>query len=600
VRSRFDLIWTEDIAIDEWRGDVVSARARGYIGSKKLRNSEVSHANACSAKVSAGQKNHPQQCVILDDQFYIVPQLYAHVAFDSGLATFVEKMIKDSKFRLEKTAPDVKGCSREQVESPQASFTSWLRRHDVDVNIIPVTVCLLDPGSLRPKFWNSYGGSDRHPCVEMEAFNSNCGEAKSTKLESGINYAISRFRKVTACQVEKPGSPSLAQTTPGLRNAAVDSGESLAQAMVRTGAHRPATVNSVSCTGEWSDWALSIGECAGTVHTKENGGRYGNKLFNLAAGIIRAYNLSLHLTVGKDIKSFVPHFPCMQPLVKHYYYFNSDERCDKVHDTFGDARLYKGTNLHFFQDNYWIRQVEEHRDLLRFMMQRYTISQTIPGPNDAVVYLRDFLWDRDNVHLMPVPKCKRLSQEEFLYRITDGKKLVAGTNCPPTIYFSSILDAGNYSRVWVVGDPVIIYKHEIAVFLGRRFNATIRGTSNQEADFQFLMAARTLIISPSTFAWWAAFLSSNSIIHFPIGPNAGNKNWCNMIFRGSMNSRTIYHDWINLYDFNETHSVSNVGPHNPSIIVNSSEAAARCFGRQTEREAISQMLIRTRDFFYGF
>ena len=49
----------------------------------------------------------------------------------------------------------------------------------------------------------------------------------------------------------------------------------------------------------------------------------------------------------------------------------------------------------------------------------------------------------------------------------------------------------------------------------KRWEAIIISTSELN-DFSFLLGAKTLIMSASTFSWWAAFLGSQETVYFPI------------------------------------------------------------------------------------
>ena len=60
-------------------------------------------------------------------------------------------------------------------------------------------------------------------------------------------------------------------------------------------------------------------------------------------------------------------------------------------------------------------------------------------------------------------------------------------------------------------------------------------------DFRWLRAARHVVLSPSTFAWWAAYLGAAEAIHFPIAPAVVPMPWCRLIVPGD--GRFVYHDF---------------------------------------------------------
>ena len=51
--------------------------------------------------------------------------------------------------------------------------------------------------------------------------------------------------------------------------------------------------------------------------------------------------------------------------------------------------------------------------------------------------------------------------------------------------------------------------------------------------------------SPSTFGWWAGFLSSKmTTVHFPLLPMKAPLPWCSLMVRFSnLARRFVYHDW---------------------------------------------------------
>jgi hypothetical protein len=99
---------------------------------------------------------------------------------------------------------------------------------------------------------------------------------------------------------------------------------------------------------------------------------------------------------------------------------------------------------------------------------------------------------------------------------------------PPTIFFSDILETRDWEHVWIVANPTV-HKHPVVRHLQARYGAQIFHGGSARADFQFLSAASTLILSPSTFAWWAAFLSEAATVHYPLMPMAVGMPWCGLL-----------------------------------------------------------------------
>lgn len=81
----------------------------------------------------------------------------------------------------------------------------------------------------------------------------------------------------------------------------------------------------------------------------------------------------------------------------------------------------------------------------------------------------------------------------------------------PVSYYRNILDRTQYSRLYIVtertDDPIVqrlcdLYRCEIV-------------SKDPLHDFRFVASAHRIIMSKSTFAWWAAWLSDAGEIHFP-------------------------------------------------------------------------------------
>jgi hypothetical protein len=117
---------------------------------------------------------------------------------------------------------------------------------------------------------------------------------------------------------------------------------------------------------------------------------------------------------------------------------------------------------------------------IRRWLQRPVSTADRPNPCDLVVHVRrrDYLW-----HGWALP----FSWYEQLIEQRSFRNLILVTDDPADPFF------------WRF----------------RRYRPILRSQS-ADADFDYLMAARQLALSPSSFAWWAAFLGQAEWIGFPV------------------------------------------------------------------------------------
>jgi len=121
------------------------------------------------------------------------------------------------------------------------------------------------------------------------------------------------------------------------------------------------------------------------------------------------------------------------------------------------------------------------KDTIRGWLQREPVAIVDrPHPRDLVVHVRrrDYLW---HGWALPFSWYERLI-EQICFR-----DLILVTDDP--------------------GDPFF--------WRFQRYKPILRSQSS-DADFDYLLAARQLAISPSSFAWWAAFLGQAEWIGFPL------------------------------------------------------------------------------------
>ena len=190
-----------------------------------------------------------------------------------------------------------------------------------------------------------------------------------------------------------------------------------------------------------------------------------------------------------------------------------------------------GPGAPFYQTAHWVDKLSANRQrLCHYLGMRRVLGNShkkpLPGPNDAVIYFR-------NYNTSPWSK---VFSVWFTFR---------RLRAPPFVFFERILTQNKFENIWIVAHPCQ-QKHPIVKEIVKKFGAKVH-TGNAEEDFQFISSAQTIIMSPSTYAWWAAFFSSSTTtVHFPIMPGPlPMDNWCELMMRHTENNRKrfVYHDW---------------------------------------------------------
>lgn len=82
----------------------------------------------------------------------------------------------------------------------------------------------------------------------------------------------------------------------------------------------------------------------------------------------------------------------------------------------------------------------------------------------------------------------------------------------PVSYYRNIIDRISWNRMTVVTSHV---EDPIVGRLSELYDCDVRSGSVID-DFRFLASAKRLVMSASTFAWWAAWLSDAREVHFPL------------------------------------------------------------------------------------
>ena len=294
-------------------------------------------------------------------------------------------------------------------------------------------------------------------------------------------------------------------------------------------------------------------------------GRFGNNLFQLGAALTYAQANSLR--ISPELAEERPDLPCLYQAAT----LGVPRWCAARARQSRNTMQLQDTN---YQTSAWVRKFEANRVQLCYFMRIPSPLPPVdsgpprsqqpasPGPDDAVVYLRDFAAE---MGLFSGEYTVNTMAEWYFdeYTTSSGgadegggegaSKRILRLGFPATQFFTSILERGpgyieydaingvdqynrrgpsrTWNKVWIVANPAI-HGHPLIAHLCAKFSAVVRNGTAAE-DFAFLSAARTILLSPSTFGWWAAFFSSDATtVHFPIMPGPVPMPWCDLMLGG--------------------------------------------------------------------
>jgi hypothetical protein len=99
-----------------------------------------------------------------------------------------------------------------------------------------------------------------------------------------------------------------------------------------------------------------------------------------------------------------------------------------------------------------------------------------------------------------------------LWQVNSPKPVHGGHCALPFSYYRTILEQQKWDNIYIVtedpDDPMVLK-------LAEQFSAQVQSSSVAD-DFNFLMSSTNVVLSVSTFSWWAAWLSDAKTIFFPI------------------------------------------------------------------------------------
>lgn len=210
-------------------------------------------------------------------------------------------------------------------------------------------------------------------------------------------------------------------------------------------------------------------------------GRFGNNLFQYAAGIVVSELTNLKIQTSK---------------IGHFEAYDINNKKNEIHNneiTIGQKNLldieqiknHKGSFClsGFFQD---YRNFVNHKNLIK---QNYSFKKIDIENNENSLCLHLRLTDYCDINF-----------------------------CLPNDFIIDTVNNLNYEVVNIVSDDK---SSNIVKYITKNLNKKVNivNTKNNEwEDFVFIASSKNIFISMSTYSWWAAFLSDANKIFFPKSP----------------------------------------------------------------------------------
>jgi len=213
----------------------------------------------------------------------------------------------------------------------------------------------------------------------------------------------------------------------------------------------------------------------GEIHVRWRG-LYGNNLFQLAGGLVLAIESGAHLRSkpisGMPLTKFSP----PNPPVGCY-----ETRFDQPHfqKKFLIDQLLMGNHVVVNGHHQQYRHYREHKEAIRTLFMFHGMPSHDPRPDDLVVHLRlQGQW------------------EQWPYDLDVVRTQVSA---------------------WRNGNVIIVTDQPLHPYIVANFRKPGYFIVSQslEQDFCTLLRAKRLVITPSTFGWWAAMLGQAEEVFFP-------------------------------------------------------------------------------------
>ena len=317
------------------------------------------------------------------------------------------------------------------------------------------------------------------------------------------------------------------------------------------------------CDMPWDRPAVKEGSMVRAVAASVNMGFIGNKLFAIAAAIALADAMRLPLAIPWKVTSALSRkgFPCLRtsPSLKsvsrsslHYV------RPNQLYGSnFQDLSIWGTSNGSGLPTNR--PHSSEWLDLMRRSIRPIADNTTLaplPADDDLVIHFRDLRdcagWKSAGNGTKAASTYRTTRRFRWFYQMD----LFA----PPQAFYDLVISKHMvqhpHARVWLVSQPcermhptILALRSRWRLHFLKDHDDALTCTSAASCksaglDFVWMLAARHLVLSPSTFGWWPAFLSLRAeAIHFPIYPPFspwGAHMWCHILPEDD--PRYLFHD----------------------------------------------------------
>jgi len=207
-------------------------------------------------------------------------------------------------------------------------------------------------------------------------------------------------------------------------------------------------------------------------------GRFGNNIFQYCLGRIIAERLGYRLKVAP-----IPGFPNTKAII------------DGKDNTGCPKQVLKGQKI----------------DLESVLQDNTPRMIVLEGEFQRYEYYKPYKELIKNNWLKPsIPTQEDIGPEDIVLCIRRSDLVPA--EVVPASFFDDAMDRASYKRVFICSespDDPFVKRFK------KRYRATVRPVGTLD-NFGFIMLFKKIVISPSSFYWWASFLSSATEIYFPI------------------------------------------------------------------------------------
>jgi hypothetical protein len=204
-------------------------------------------------------------------------------------------------------------------------------------------------------------------------------------------------------------------------------------------------------------------------------GTLGNNLWQYAVGRTIAENYKL-----KFICNSIPGFPNTEKPIE-----------GKINIT--PYKPMSGHKINF-------ENIENSRNYMEGYFQRY---EYIKNNKNQIK-----LWFESNVK-SPI----NLEQDDLLLTIRRGWNGYPVENCPPNTLYSNIIEESKPKRIILCTDT---FEDPYFNFLKKFSTEIVKASYSPLEQFTLIKSAKKIAISPSTYSWWASFLSDADTVYYPM------------------------------------------------------------------------------------